>query len=59
MNLFRLGVKITMSLARKDDQLGIRNSLRQDVSAGTMRQVADDEMVVVAYKDQSRYFDVL
>ncbi len=48
MSLFRLGVKVTMSLARKDDQLGIRNSLRQDVSAGTVRQVTDDEMIVVA-----------
>jgi len=59
MNLFRLGVKVTMSLPRKDDQLGIRNSLRQDVGPGAMRQVTDDEMIVVADEDQSRYFDVL
>src|SRR4030095_4367332 len=58
MSLFRLRVKVTMTLARKDDQLGIRNSLRQDVGAGAMRQVADHKMIVVPHKDQGRYFDV-
>src|SRR4030095_4369698 len=59
MSLFRFRVKVTMTLPRKDDQLGIRNSLRQDVGAGAMRQVADHKMIVVPHKDQGRYFDVL
>src|SRR4029453_8550252 len=59
VSLFRFGVEVAVPLPRKDDQLGIRNSLRQDVSAGAVRQVTDDEMIVVADEDQSRYFDVL
>ena len=59
MSLFRLRVKVTMTLAWKDNQLGIRNSLRQDVGAGAVRQVADYEMIVVADEDQGRHFDVL
>src|SRR4030095_132161 len=58
VSLFRLRVKVTMTLARKDDQLGIRNYIRQDAGAGAMRQVADHKMIVVPHKDQGRYLDV-
>jgi len=58
VNFFRLGVKVAMPRPGKDDQLRIRNSLHQDISARGVRQVADDEMIVVAYVDQGLYVEV-
>src|SRR5215510_3549674 len=58
VNFVRLSVKVTVSLPRKDNQLGIGNTLREDISTSAMRHVADNEVIVVSHKDQGGYFDV-
>lgn len=58
MNFFWLGIKVTVSLARKDDELGIWNTLGEDISTRAMRHITDNEVIVVSHKDQGGYFDV-
>ena len=58
VNFFRLSVKVTVPLPRKDNQLGIWNTVREDISTGAMRHVTDNEVIVVSHKNQGWYFDV-
>src|SRR5262245_267488 len=58
MNFFRLSVKVTVPLSRKNNQLGIWNTLRQNISTSTMRHVTDNEVIVVADKDKRWHSDV-
>src|SRR5262245_36901378 len=58
VNFVRLGVKVAVPLARKDDELGIWNILGEDISTRAMRHITDNEVIVVSHKDQGGYFDV-
>src|SRR5215831_12154440 len=58
VNFFWLGIKVAVSLARKDDELGIWNTLGEDISTRAMRHITDNEVIVVSHKDQGGYFDV-
>ena len=50
MRLFRLGIEIAVTLARENDQLGIRDTLSEKLRAGPVRHVADHEMIVITDK---------
>ena len=58
VNFFRLSVKVTVPLPRKDNQLGIWNTLGENISTSAMRHVTDNEVIVVSHKDQGGYFNV-